>query len=94
MSLLLDYWRLAYGNVAAEPLCVLLAAAVAFLFRDLIGRKAAAWWHKHHGHHLRGELAAIERRLTAEADTRHTILMKQLGADHEDLKRHVTKETK
>lgn len=53
------------GNLVAWALCGVVAGVFGYIFRDRIGRRLAAWWHKHHGGHLRGELAAMEERLRA-----------------------------
>lgn len=68
-----------WGNVWAEPVCAALALGAAFLFRDRIGRHLAAWWHKHHGVHLRAELEVMGSRLNAQAEARHQAIVKHLG---------------
>jgi hypothetical protein len=66
------------GNLVAWVLCGALGVGGAFLFRDLIGRRLAAWWHRHHRRHLAGELDAMEQRLKAHIDTRHQELTEQV----------------
>ena len=39
------------GNIVAWVICGALTAAGTWLARDRIGRRAAAWWDKHHGPH-------------------------------------------
>jgi hypothetical protein len=56
----------AWSNVAAMPLCGILAGVAAFIFRDHIGRALSGFWHRHFGH--RDELDAIRARLDAHAD--------------------------
>ena len=60
------------GNLVAWALCGAVAAIGAYLLRDVIGRRLAAWFHRHYAGHLHGELAAMEGRLkahiSAEAD--------------------------
>lgn len=55
----------AWSNVIAMPVCGLIAALFAFLFRDHIGRACAGWWKRHFGHG--GELDEIRARLDAHA---------------------------
>ena len=50
------------GNIVAAA----LLAAAAWLLRDRIGRRLAAWWHTHRGEHLRAELAEHVRAAVAE----------------------------
>lgn len=42
-----------WPNVAAEPFVAALAFLAGWFFRDRIGRKAATWWDKHHGPHVK-----------------------------------------
>jgi len=56
----------AWSNVAAMPLCGILAGIAAFIFRDHIGRALKGWARLHFGHHA--ELDAIRARLDAHAD--------------------------
>jgi hypothetical protein len=69
------YWAWAGSNIGAMPACGLLALAVGgpatYLLRDRIGRRLAAWLHKHHQPHLSAELAAMEERIKAHIDARH-----------------------
>lgn len=37
------------GNLVAWILCGVLAVAGAWVLKDVIGRRAAKWWDKHHG---------------------------------------------
>jgi hypothetical protein len=41
-----------WSNMIASLEWVAVAGAAVWLFRDRIGRRLAAWWHKHHGPHL------------------------------------------
>ena len=63
-----------WGNVVAEPVCVALAGAAAFLLRHKIGRGLAGWWHKHHRAHLEEtldqRLAVMKTELLAEMGKR------------------------
>ncbi len=62
MSLLSAYWTAVSGNVLAEPLCAVLAALVVWPLRHKIGRRAAAWWAKHHHEHaVAAHLEALTR---------------------------------
>ena len=56
----------AWSNVAAMPLCGVLAGIAAYLLRDRLGRALSGFWHRHFGHH--DELARIRERLDAHAD--------------------------
>lgn len=44
-------WGVTWGNNLAQLEWWALAGALGWLGRDRIGRKAAAWWDKHHGPH-------------------------------------------
>jgi hypothetical protein len=56
----------AWSNVAAMPLCGVLAGLAAFIFRDHIGRALSGFWHRHFGH---GDaLDAIQAQLDGHAD--------------------------
>lgn len=59
-----DFGLPVWPNVGAMPVCGVLAAVFAFLFRDHIGRVLRTWWHRHFGH--ADELAEI-RDLAARA---------------------------
>jgi hypothetical protein len=80
-------WDAIWPNIAAEPLCIIFAAVLAFIFRDRLGRHLAAWWHKHHGVHARADLAAMEKRLADAAEKRHLAIVKHLGKQSEHLVR-------
>jgi hypothetical protein len=69
------------GNLVAWVLCGAIGAAAAYLLRDWAGPRLARYWHRHHGAHMRAELAGTEKRLA-----------KRLDDHHEDLKAHVTSE--
>ena len=56
----------AWSNVAAMPLCGVLAGVAAFIFRDHLGRALSGFWHRHFGHG--GALDAIQARLDGHAD--------------------------
>ena len=58
------------GNLVAWVLCGALSLAFAYLFRNRAGPALARWWHRHHGGHLRGELAAMEDRIVARLTAR------------------------
>jgi|HubBroStandDraft_3_1064219.scaffolds.fasta_scaffold404231_2 hypothetical protein len=47
-----DFWCLIWPNAGAVPLCAAMGFLGAWLFRDRIGRRLAAWLHKHHTAHL------------------------------------------
>jgi hypothetical protein len=47
-----DFWCLIWPNAGAMPLCGIFGFIGCFLLRDRIGRRLAAWWHKHHTAHL------------------------------------------
>jgi hypothetical protein len=51
------------GNLVAWVICGALGVTAAWLFRDRLGPVLAAWWHRHQGEHLRGDLDALEARL-------------------------------
>lgn len=55
-----------WGNVWAMPVCAVIAGAFAFVFRDRLGRRLSAWFHRHFGH--RDELDRIHSRLDDHAD--------------------------
>ncbi len=55
-----------WGNVAAMPLCGVLAGLAAFVFRDHLGRALKNWARRHLGHGA--ELDEIRTRLDAHAD--------------------------
>jgi hypothetical protein len=61
--LYIDFWCLIWPNAGAMPLCAIFGFTGAWLFRDRIGKHLAAWFHHHHGEHLRAELGELERRL-------------------------------
>lgn len=42
-----------WSNILAEPIIVLLTLFVMWLFRDKIGKRWAAWHHKHTTAHLK-----------------------------------------
>lgn len=60
-----------WSNLLASAEWLAVGAGGVWLFRDRIGRKAAAWWHKHHHEH------AIAAHL--EALRRHEEAMKEAG---------------
>jgi hypothetical protein len=68
------------GNLVAWIICGALGVGGAYLFRDLIGRRLAAWWHKHHRKHLAAELDAMETRLKAHIDARHQELTERVAS--------------
>src|ERR1700728_2029864 len=70
-----------WGNVWAIPLCAVVGGTGAFIFRDRIGHAIAAWWHRHHGPHLRAELDAMEQRLAEQARAHHTALKAYITAE-------------
>jgi len=47
-----DFWCLIWPNAGAVPLCAVVAGGGAFIFRDRIGRRVTAFWHRHHAEHL------------------------------------------
>jgi hypothetical protein len=50
------------GNMVAWVICGVLAVTGGWIFKDVIGRKAAAWWAKHHGpHEIEQHLEALRR---------------------------------
>ena len=55
-----------WGNIIAVPPCAVLAAILAFIFRDRIGKSVKGWWKRHFGHG--DELDEIQGRLDAHAD--------------------------
>lgn len=72
----------AWSNIVAVPPCAILAAVLAFVFRDRLGHALAGWWHRHLGHKAElaeiRELAAAAHRIAADA-YRH-----QTGRHHPD----------
>jgi hypothetical protein len=56
-----DFWCLIWPNAGAMPLCATFGFIGCYVFRDHIGRKLAAWLHKHHAAHL----AELERERNA-----------------------------
>lgn len=67
------------GNLVAWVICGLLGVGGAYLFRDLIGRRLAAWWHLHHRQHMAAELAAMESRIKQHIDARHQELTERVA---------------
>jgi hypothetical protein len=68
-----------WPNLIEQAEGVVLGAGMVWLFRDRVGKHLAGWWHKHHGSHVRADLAAMELRLA-----------ERLDASHEDMRQHVT----
>ncbi len=51
-----------WSNMIASIEWVAVAGVFMWLFRDRIGRRLAAWWHKHHEPHLiAAHLKALEQ---------------------------------
>ncbi len=72
----------AWSNIVAVPPCAVLAAVLAFIFRDRLGRAISGWHRRHLGHgrelaEIR-ELAARAHRIAADT-YRH-----QTGSEHPD----------
>jgi hypothetical protein len=67
-----------WSNVVAAVECTAFGAAGAWLFRDRLGRKLAAWWHKHHAEHTRDDLAGLAEHL-------RTHINRQLEDHHEKI---------
>ena len=77
-----------WGNVGAMPVCGLIAAFFAFVFRDHIGRALKGWWHRHLGH--RDELDRLHARLNEHADLLDHDTPGGLGAVMDEVRRAVT----
>lgn len=61
-------WQATWGNNLAWLESLAATAVAVYLFRDRLGRRAAAWWHRHHAPHIRAELAAaLERKENDDA---------------------------
>lgn len=76
-----------WGNVGAMPLCGLVAAFFAFVFRDHLGRALKNWVKRHFGHH--SELDALSARLDAHADLLDHDTPGGLGAVMDEVRRAV-----
>ena len=77
-----------WGNVWAMPLCGIIAAVFAVVFRDRLGRAVSGWWHRHFGH--RAELDDIRARLDAHADLLDPHSPGGLAAVMDEVRRAVT----
>lgn len=78
----------AWSNVAAMPLCGVLAGVAAYLLRDRLGRALKGWWARHLGHH--DELGEIRARLDHHADLLDHETPGGLGAVMDEVRRAVT----
>jgi hypothetical protein len=47
-----DFWCLIWPNAGAVPLCALVSAIGIYVFRERIGRRLTAFWHRHQAEHL------------------------------------------
>ena len=70
-------WSNLLANLVWIPLAALGALAL-WLMRDLLGARAAAWWHGHISAHSSGELARLEQRIS-----------ELLAGHHAEMKAHV-----
>lgn len=52
-----------WSNMIASLEWVVVAGITVWCFRDRLGRRLAAWWHKHHKEHLRAELDQLKTEL-------------------------------
>jgi hypothetical protein len=50
-----DFWALVWPNVGAVPLCAAVSLFWVWVFRDRLGRKLAAFAHRHYLEHLERE---------------------------------------
>lgn len=77
-----DFGLPVWPNVGAMPVCGVIAAVAAFVFRDKIGHSLSSWYHRHLGHKAElaeiRDLAAKAHRIAADA-YRH-----QTGQHHPD----------
>lgn len=56
------------GNLVAWVLCGVITAVTAFLLRNWIGPRLAAWWNKHHFEHsVAVHMEALRRHEQAKA---------------------------
>ena len=78
----------AWSNIVAVPPCAVLAAVLAFIFRDRLGRALKGWWARHLGH--KDDLDAIHARLDAHADLLDHETPGGLGAVMDEVRRAVT----
>lgn len=78
----------AWSNVAAMPVCGVIAAVFAVIFKDRLGRAISGWWHRHLGH--RAELDEIRARLDAHADLLDVHTPGGLNAILDEVRRAVT----
>jgi hypothetical protein len=77
----------AWSNIIAVPPCAVLAAVLAFIFRDRLGKAISGWWHRHFGH--RAELDAVRAQLKTHADLLDHDTPGGLGAVMDEVRRAV-----
>ena len=78
----------AWSNVIAMPVCGVIAAVFAVVFKERLGKAISGWWHKHLGH--RPELDEIRKRLDTHADLLDPHSPGGLNAVLDEVRRAVT----